>query len=129
MRLGRAARDWDRLSPDPDDWTEATGELRVRAARQRTSGTRLSIYPHGIEQEIVQRLESPQAMMLIVPNGRVKLLNALPFAPGDLRRQSLLEAWTRYQAAWRSPQVAQFIQRCEERPELLQHANETWPVW
>ncbi|MDZ7712543.1 MAG: hypothetical protein U5L06_05285 [Rhodovibrio sp.] len=67
-------------------------------------------------------------MMLIVPNGRVKLLNALPFAPGDLRRQSLLEAWKSTQAAWRSSQVVNFIRRCEEMPELLQHANETWPV-
>ena len=35
------------------------------------------------------RLESPQAMLLVVPNGKVKLLNALPFAPADLRRQTL----------------------------------------
>lgn len=128
MRLGRAARNWDGLCPDPSAWTEATDELRMRAARHRNSETRLSIYPHDIEQEIVQRLESPQAMMLIVPNGRVKLLNALPFAPGDLRRQSLLEAWKSYQAAWRSSHVATFIQRCEEQPDLLRHANETWPV-
>jgi MoaA/NifB/PqqE/SkfB family radical SAM enzyme len=128
MRLGRAARNWDGLCPDPSAWTEATDELRMRAARHRNSQTRLSIYPHDIEQEIVQRLESPQAMMLIVPNGRVKLLNALPFAPGDLRRQSLLEAWKSYQAAWRSSHVATFIRRCEEQPDLLQHANETWPV-
>jgi MoaA/NifB/PqqE/SkfB family radical SAM enzyme len=128
MRLGRAAQDWDRLAPTSDAWTEATGELRMRAAGHRNSGTRLSIYPHDIEQEIVQRLESPQAMMLIVPNGRVKLLNALPFAPGDLRRQTLLEAWKSYQAAWRSAPVADFIQRCGATPELLQHANEVWPV-
>lgn len=128
MRLGRAARDWDRLAPDPDAWADATTELRLRAAGHRKATTRLSIYPHDIEQEIVARLDSPQAMMLIVPNGRVKLLNALPFAPGDLRRQSLLDAWQSYRAAWRSSQVADFIHRCADTPELLRHANETWTV-
>jgi hypothetical protein len=128
MRLGRAAAAWETLAPDADAWAEATAELRARAARHRNAPTRLSIYPHDIEREIVERLESPQAMMLIVPNGRVKLLNALPFAPGDLRSQSVLEAWASYQQAWRSQDVADFVQRCRQQPELLRHANETWPV-
>ncbi|MBK1670515.1 hypothetical protein CKO28_21050 [Rhodovibrio sodomensis] len=128
MRLGRAAADWQTLAPDPDAWAEATTDLRARAAGRRDAPTRLSIYPHDIEREIADRLASPQAMMLIVPNGRVKLLNALPFAPGDLRRQTLLQAWSRYQQAWRSAEVADFIHRCRGAPELLRHANETWPV-
>src|SRR5262249_56610474 len=55
--------------------------------------TALSIYPWDIVTEIETRLESPQAMLLVVPNGKVKLLNALPFAPADLRRDSLETAW------------------------------------
>jgi hypothetical protein len=35
-------------------------------------------------------------MLLAVPNGKVKLLNALPFAPADLRKDSLEEAWDAY---------------------------------
>ncbi|MBK1697789.1 radical SAM protein [Rhodovibrio salinarum] len=128
MRLGRAAASWSTLMPDPEAWAEAVTELRMRAALHRNAPTRLSIYPHDIEQEIADRLDSPQAMMLIVPNGRVKLLNALPFAPGDLRQQSVLEAWGSYQRAWRSPQVADFIHRCADQPDLLLHANETWSV-
>ena len=49
----------------------------------------LSIYPWDIVTEMETRLESPQAMLLVVPNGKVKLLNALPFSPADLRRDSL----------------------------------------
>ena len=41
-------------------------------------------------------------MLLVVPNGKVKLLNALPFAPADLRRDSLRDAWQAYRAAWRT---------------------------
>jgi len=81
-----------------------------------------------MEAEIQHRLHAPQAMMLIVPNGRVKLLNALPFAPGDLRTQSLAQAWEAYREAWRAPEVADFIARCASDPGLLRHANECWPV-
>ena len=74
------------------------------------------------------RLEHPQAMLLVVPNGKVKLLNALPFAPADLRRDSLRDAWQAYRAAWRTTEVRDFVRRCRVEPALLQHANETWAV-
>jgi hypothetical protein len=88
----------------------------------------LSVYPWDILQEIEVRLESPQAMLLAVPNGKVKLLNALPFAPADLRDDSLEQAWDAYRSAWRSPKVREFVARCRTDPGLLRHANETWPV-
>ena len=65
-------------------------------------------------------------MLLVVPNGKVKLLNALPFAPADLRRDSLEQAWQAYREAWRSPRVRDFVERCRSDPALLRHANETW---
>ena len=74
------------------------------------------------------RLESPQAMLLVVPNGKVKLLNALPFSPADLRQQSLEAAWHAYRRAWRSAEVREFVGRCRSEPRLLRHANETWPM-
>jgi hypothetical protein len=65
-------------------------------------------------------------MLLVVPNGKIKLLNALPFAPADLRRDSLDRAWRAYCDAWSSPRVRDFIKRCSSDPGLLRHANETW---
>ena len=126
MRLGRAALDWQDLAPSPSDWAATVEALKARAAA--AGGPRLAIYPWDIETEIQRRLESPQAMILIVPNGRVKLLNALPFAPGDLRRQTVEQAWRSYQRAWRGQEVADFVARCRNEPGLLRHANETWPV-
>jgi hypothetical protein len=67
-------------------------------------------------------------MLLVVPNGKVKLLNALPFSPADLRIDSLEDAWRAYRDAWRAPQVRDFATRCRSDPRLLRHANETWPV-
>ena len=73
-------------------------------------------------------LENPQAMLLIVPNGKVKLLNALPFAPADLRHESLAQAWQAYRSAWRAIEVREFVADCRTNPGLLRHANETWPM-
>ncbi|MDD5657856.1 MAG: radical SAM protein [Elusimicrobia bacterium] len=126
MRLGRAAADWGRLAPSDEEWRRCAEALAERAARP--GAPRLSLYPWDIVAEVRARRASPQAMILIVPNGQVKLLNALPFAPADLRRQSLGEAWTAARSAWKSPEVSDFIGRLLADPSLLRHANECWPL-
>ena len=125
MRLGRAAIDWERIGPTATQWQRALEALEARAHALGTP-LPLSVYPWDILTEIRTRLASPQAMLLVVPNGKVKLLNALPFAPADLRRDSLAVAWDAYRAAWRSDAVRSFIERCSADPALLAHANETW---
>ena len=127
MRLGRAAADWDRIAPSTEQWQRAVHALRERAAATR-SPVMLSIYPWDILAEIATRLANPQAMLLVVPNGKVKLLNALPFAPADLRHDTLDTAWRAYRDAWRSHEVRAFVERCAADPSLLRHANETWAV-
>jgi MoaA/NifB/PqqE/SkfB family radical SAM enzyme len=127
MRLGRAAQDWDRIAPSQDQWRRAVESLRDRAASTR-SPIALSIYPWDIVTEMKTRLASPQAMLLVVPNGKVKLLNALPFAPADLRHDSLERAWQGYRDAWKSREVREFVARCAADPALLRHANETWAM-
>jgi MoaA/NifB/PqqE/SkfB family radical SAM enzyme len=127
MRIGRAAQAWDRIACSEPQWQDAVEELRERA-QTRNASTRLSIYPWDIQAEMERRHDSPQAMLLIVPNGKVKLLNALPFAPADLRHDSLAQAWQAYRNAWRSAQVGEFISACRADPDLLRHANETWPM-
>ncbi len=89
---------------------------------------KLSIYPWDILADMERRLESPQAMLLIVPNGKVNVLNALPFAPADLRRDTLARAWQAYRDAWRMPEVGEFIAQCRSDPALLRHANATWSM-
>ena len=127
MRIGRAAANWERIGLSDEVWQEAADALSEHAAA-RKAATKLSIYPWDILTEMEQRLANPQAMLLVVPNGKVKLLNALPFAPADLRRDSLPRAWQAYLAAWRASEVRDFVTACRADPRLLRHANETWPV-
>ena len=127
MRIGRAAADWQRIACSDEQWQQAVAALRERAA-SIGSGIALSVYPWDIVTEMETRLEQPQAMLLVVPNGKIKLLNALPFAPADLRRDSLEDAWRAYRDGWRAPEVRAFVARCRIDPALLRHANETWAM-
>ncbi len=125
MRIGRAAANWDRLACGNDVWATSVDALERRASSMGSS-VKLAIYPWDILSEIERRLQSPQAMLLVVPNGRVKLLNALPFSPADLRRDSLEQAWQAYRDTWASAPVRDFVSACRRNPDLLRHANETW---
>ncbi len=126
MRLGRAAYAWDALACSEEEWKEAVMGLKLAAAALK--GPRLAIYPWGIQQEMVTRAESPQSMVLVVPNGRAKLLNALPFAVADLRTESLASAWPKVGAAWKSKKVQDFVRRAQTETDLLKHANECWDL-
>ncbi len=126
MRLGRAAASWQTLACSAEQWQQIALRLEERA-RAGGSTMKLAIYPWDIVEEMQRRLASPQAMLLVVPNGKVKLMNALPFVAADLRRVEIAEAWDGYRRAWQSPQVAEFVRTCRKDPELLRHANETWP--
>jgi MoaA/NifB/PqqE/SkfB family radical SAM enzyme len=127
MRLGRAADRWDELACSSSDWQHMAMTL-VEHSRSQDTDMRLSIYPWDILVELERRLDSPQAMLLIVPNGKIKLLNALPFAVADLRRDTLAEGWHRYLEGWRTPQVRKFVTACRTYPALLKHANATWTL-
>jgi MoaA/NifB/PqqE/SkfB family radical SAM enzyme len=127
MRIGRAASGWHDIACSEVQWNDAVRALRERALAG-SSTMALSIYPWDILTEMERRLTDPQAMLLVVPNGKVKLLNALPFAVADLRVDDVATAWDAYREAWRSAEVRAFVAECRADPALLRHANETWPV-
>ena len=79
--------------------------LRAKADEYRG---RMRVYFHeaGLLEELRYRLQHPAALLIVLPNGLVKLINALPFVCGDLRRDSLAEVWANFQRAWRDPRVA-----------------------
>ena len=86
----------------------------------------LSIYPWDIVTEMERRIENPQAMLLIVPNGKVKPLNALPFCPADLRHRlarASVGSLSRSLALYRKYGVRCWLSRRFE--PATGHANET----
>ena len=84
LRIGRAATGWQDIACSESQWDDAVRALRERA-ESASAPIALSIYPWDILTEMEKRLADPQAMLLVVPNRKVKLLNALPFAVADLR--------------------------------------------
>ena len=80
-------------------------------------------YPYDVIDELKYRLHHPAASLLVIPNGKVKLIGPLPFLCGDLRRQSLQEIWQRYKRAWKEKAVVDFTNRVINDPQLLCESN------
>jgi MoaA/NifB/PqqE/SkfB family radical SAM enzyme len=108
MQIGRAARLWQKIEPS----AAAYERFRTVLDRHGHDGTmQLCHEPFTIEAGLRQSLDSPPATLLVLPNGLVKVVAALGFVCGDVRRMTMTEAWDSYRAAWRSDTVIDAIHR------------------
>src|SRR5262245_5368013 len=109
MYTGNAVRAWHKLAMTDEQYQRFFETLREKAEEYRG---RMRVYFHemGLLEELRYRLQHPAALLIVLPNGLVKLINALPFVCGDLRRQSLSEIWANFQRAWQDPRVAKFVE-------------------
>ncbi len=108
MFTGNAVKAWRHLSVSDDQYDTYFDVLRRKAEEYRGK-MRVHFHEAGLLEELRYRLHSPAALLIVLPNGLVKLINALPFVCGDFRRQSLSEIWENFRRAWQDPRVAQFI--------------------
>jgi MoaA/NifB/PqqE/SkfB family radical SAM enzyme len=110
MRIGTAARLWDRLEPAEGDYRNFRNLLEEQS---RILGGRMEFCysPFALEEALRASLEEPPATLLVLPNGWVKVAAALPDICADLRRQSLAEAWEAYRSAWRDASVLSAVRR------------------
>jgi MoaA/NifB/PqqE/SkfB family radical SAM enzyme len=115
MYTGNAVKTWHRLAPSEEQYGAYFETLHRKTEEYRG---RMRVYFHemGLLEELRYRLQHPAALLIVLPNGLVKLINALPFVCGDLRRQSLGEIWARFQSAWQDPRVAQFVEDLAQDP-------------
>jgi len=120
---GRAARTRGLLEPSAEQYEEFFKTLREKA-RQYEGRMRVCYHEMGLVEELKYRLENPAALFIILPNGKVKLINALPFVCGDLRRQSVGEVWKAFLEGWRSPEVAEFVHALERDPGMIGRLHE-----
>ena len=115
MYTGNAVKAWRYLELPEARYEEFFAVLREKAIEYRG---RMRVYFHeaGLLEELRYRLKHPAALLIVLPNGLVKLINALPFICGDLRREPLRDVWARFQRAWRDPRVAQFVDELAADP-------------
>ena len=115
MYTGNAVKTWHRLAPSEAQYQQYFEVLHAKVDEYRG---RMRVYFHemGLLEELRYRLHHPAALLIVLPNGLVKLINALPFVCGDLRLQTLGEIWARFQQAWQDPRVAKFVEDLAQDP-------------
>jgi len=122
MRIGRAAKNWSLLCPPPEEYEKFFTVLDEKV-KQYDGKMKVYYYPYDVIEELKYRLEYPSASLLVLPNGKVKLIGPLPFICGDVRKQSLEEIWVRYKEAWRKPEVIEYTKKVIDDHSLLANAN------
>jgi MoaA/NifB/PqqE/SkfB family radical SAM enzyme len=126
MRIGTAARLWDKLEPAEAAYREFR---RVLGEQEHLVGHEMELcyIPFEMSDALRASLEEPPATMLVLPNGWVKVAAALPFVCADLRRKTLGEGWEAYCGAWRSDEVGAAVRRAIGSESYHAEAN-TWSV-
>jgi MoaA/NifB/PqqE/SkfB family radical SAM enzyme len=115
MYTGNAVKTWAKLNATDEQYEAFFDTLREKTEQY---GGRMRIHFHemGLLEELQYRLHHPAALLIVLPNGLVKLINALPFVCGDLRQQTLGEIWAHFQQAWQDPRVAEFVEALAHDP-------------
>lgn len=127
MRIGTAARLWNRLEPSDDQYRAMLAAL-ARQAETVEGSLELCYLPFSIEDALGRSLVEPPATLLVLPDGRVKVAAALPHVCADLRRQTLAQAWDAYRSAWRAGEVQAEVSRAMNDTSLHARANSWTPL-
>ena len=124
MHVGRAwhERKELQLSDEQRDWLSET--IIAKQDEYQNAMEVLQTSDIADSFELYQR--TPCNVMLVRPNGDVKLDCVLPFVIGNVQRQSLKEIWQAIgRSAWKHPKIEAFIRsyqenhsfdKCEARP-------------
>jgi MoaA/NifB/PqqE/SkfB family radical SAM enzyme len=122
MRVGTAARLWDRLEPTAEQYREYRGLLEQQS-RILGGAMEFCYSPFTLGEALRASLEDPPATLLVLPNGWVKVAAALPHICADLRRETLTEAWAAYRDAWRDEAVRHAVRGAIGDEKLHADAN------
>jgi MoaA/NifB/PqqE/SkfB family radical SAM enzyme len=122
MRIGTAARHWDRVEPSPEAYRCFRAMLTHQASKR---GMEFCYEPFSMEEGLRASLEEPPATLLVLPNGWVKVAAALPEVCADLRRSTLGEAWNDYRRAWSGATMSSSV-RDAIKDEVRHAQANTW---
>ena len=122
MRIGTAARHWDKLALRAEEY-QAFRAMLARQARLVGSEMEFCYAPFALEDALRGSLHDPPATLLVLPNGWVKVAAAVPYVCSDLRRATLAEAWRDYRNAWRNEAVRDAVQGAADDQARHAEAN------
>lgn len=122
MYIGRAVKNWAQIGLNDKEAEDLNRCIEAKAVEYRDRMTIL-YYPYSVVEELVYRLEYPAASLLLMCNGKVKLIGSVPFVCGDVRRHRLAEIWERYKVGWKRPEVAEYVKGVAKEPSLLAQAT------
>jgi MoaA/NifB/PqqE/SkfB family radical SAM enzyme len=120
MHIGRAARLWRKIAPSPEAYA-LFRKVLARQARCLDQTLQICYEPFSVEAGLQQSFDTPPATLLVLPNGLVKIVGAVGYICGDVRRDTMAEVWEKYRAAWRNEAVVAAIRR--GITEELSHAD------
>lgn len=123
MRLGTAARLWDKLEPSKAEYA-AFLQVLERKEREYAGKMELCYKPFSLDEEMAHRAFQPSGTLLILPDGRVKVAAPLPFTCADLKSHTFLHAWEQYKKAWAEPRVRAALKDLAEDPAASSRANQ-----
>lgn len=123
MRLGTAAKLWDKLEPTKAEYAAFLTMLE-RKEREYAGRMELCFKPFSMEEEMAHRAFQPSGTLLILPDGKVKVAAPLPFTCADLKTQDFLSAWEAYKSAWGLTQVREALARLAKDPAEASKANQ-----
>ena len=123
MRLGTAAKLWDRLSLSCDE-NKNFYNLLVGKQAEFNGKMEIAFQPFSINEEIASRKGEFPAALLILPDGKVRVSAFLPYICADLRKDDLSQAWSHYQKAYLDPRVASGFAEILQDDRVLAKANQ-----
>jgi len=123
MRLGTAAKLWDKLEPSKADYAAFLRVLE-RKEREYAGKMELCYKPFSLDEEMAHRAFHPSGTLLVLPDGRVKVAAPLPFTCADLKSQTFLESWEAYKKAWADPRVRTALADLAADPGASARANQ-----
>jgi MoaA/NifB/PqqE/SkfB family radical SAM enzyme len=124
MRIGTAARLWNRLEPSGEQYRNFRQMLDRRSDRRDDGPMELCYSPFSVEEGLQRSLADPPATLLVLPNAWVKVAAPLPYICGDLRRDSLEQTWDAYRRSWRDAMILSEVSQAIAADSLHPKANE-----
>lgn len=108
MFTGNAVKAWRHLALNDEQYAQFFRTLAAKCEEYK-GRMRVTYHEAGLLEELRYRLQHPAALLIVLPNGLVKMINALPFVCGDLRTEPLSQVWANFRRAWHDPRVARFV--------------------